>query len=75
VPFAEFVGSKVDAPVSAVGSITTGTQAEAILQKGIVDVVMIGRAALGDPYWPIRAAEELGETIDYIPKRYKGAIF
>jgi hypothetical protein len=36
---------------------------------------MIGRAALGDPYWPIRAAAELGETIDYIPKRYKRAIF
>jgi len=75
VPFAEFVGSKVDAPVSAVGSITTGTQAEAILQKGIVDVVMIGRAALGDPYWPIRAAKELGETINYIPKRMSRAIF
>ena len=75
VPFAEFVGEKVDAPVAAVGMITTGTQAEEILKKGIVDVVMIGRAALGDPYWPIRAAKELGAEIDYIPKRYKRAIF
>jgi 2,4-dienoyl-CoA reductase-like NADH-dependent reductase (Old Yellow Enzyme family) len=75
VPFAEFVGEKVDAPVSAVGMITTGTQAEGILQQGIVDVVMVGRAALGDPYWPIRAAKELGVELDYIPKRYKRAIF
>jgi 2,4-dienoyl-CoA reductase-like NADH-dependent reductase (Old Yellow Enzyme family) len=75
VPFAEYVGSRVDAPVSAVGSITSGTQAEEILQHGIVDVVMVGRAALGDPFWPIRAAQELGETIEYVPKRYKRAIF
>lgn len=75
VPFAEYVGSRIEAPVSAVGSITSASQAEAILQKGIVDVVMIGRAALGDPYWPIRAAKELGEKIDYIPKRYSRAVF
>lgn len=75
VPFAEFVGQKVDAPVSAVGMITTGNQAEAIMQQGIVDVVMIGRAALGDPYWPIRAAKELGVEIDYIPKRLNRAVF
>jgi 2,4-dienoyl-CoA reductase-like NADH-dependent reductase (Old Yellow Enzyme family) len=75
VPYAEFVGEKVDAPVAAVGMITTGAQAEAILQKGIVDVVMIGRAALGDPNWPIRAAKELGVAIDYVPKRYNRAVF
>jgi 2,4-dienoyl-CoA reductase-like NADH-dependent reductase (Old Yellow Enzyme family) len=75
VPLAEFVGSRVEAPVSAVGMITTGTQAEEILSHGIVDVIMIGRAALGDPYWPIRAAKELGVEIDYIPKRYKRAVF
>ena len=75
VPFAEYVGSKVDAPAAVVGMITTGTQAEEILQKGVVDLVMIGRAALGDPFWPIRAAKELGVEIEYIPKRYKRAIF
>lgn len=74
VPFAEHVGSKVDAPVSAVGMITTGVQAEAILQHGIVDVIMVGRASLGDPYWPLRAAKELGVTIDYQPKQFGRAI-
>lgn len=74
VPFAETVGSKVDAPVSAVGMITTGTQAEEILQHGIVDVIMVGRASLGDPYWALRAAKELGETLDYQPKQFGRAI-
>jgi len=74
VPFAEHVGEKVDAPVSAVGMITTATQAEDILEKGIVDVVMIGRAALGDPYWPLRAAKELGVELDYKPKQLGRAL-
>ena len=75
VPLAEFVGEKVDAPVSAVGMITEAEQAESILQKGIVDVIMVGRAALGDPYWPIRAAQKLGAEIDYVPFQYLRAIF
>jgi len=75
VPLAEFVAERVEAPVSAVGMITTGTQAEEILNHGKVELIMIGRAALGDPYWPIRAAKELGETIDYIPLRYSRAFF
>ena len=75
VPFAEYVGERVDASVSAVGMITTGTQAEEVLQHGKVDVIMVGRAALGDPYWPIRAAKELGEKIDYVPIRYSRATF
>ena len=75
VPLAEFVGERVEAPVSAVGMITTGTQAEEILSHGIVDVIMIGRAALGDPFWPIRAAKEMGVELDYIPKRYRRAVF
>ena len=74
VPLAEFVGEKVDAPVTAVGMITTGTQAEEILQNGIVDVIMIGRAALGDPFWALRAAKELGETLEYFPHQLRRAL-
>lgn len=74
VPFAETVGSAVDAPVSAVGMITSATQAEEILQRGIVDVIMVGRASLGDPYWALRAAKELGEKLDYQPKQFGRAL-
>ena len=75
VPLAEYVGERVEAPVSAVGMITTGTQAEEILSHGKVELIMVGRAALGDPFWPIRAAKELGVEIDYIPIRYSRAFF
>lgn len=49
-----------DAFVTAVGGITHAVQAEQILVSGQADGVSIGRAALGDPQWANRAAEELG---------------
>jgi 2,4-dienoyl-CoA reductase-like NADH-dependent reductase (Old Yellow Enzyme family) len=70
VPIAEFVADRVDEPVAVVGQITTGQQAEEILQRGNVDVIMIGRAELRDPMWPLRAAHELGVEVDYWPKQY-----
>ncbi len=70
VPVAEFVAERVEKPVSVVGQITSGTQAEDILQRGQVEVVMIGRAELRDPMWPLRAAAELGVDVDYWPKQY-----
>ncbi len=70
VGFAAEVASVVDEPVSTVGQITEAAQAEAILQSGKADVITIGRAALRDPYWPLRAAAELGVDVDYWPKQY-----
>jgi len=75
VPIAEFVAERVDEPVAVVGQITTGTQAEEILQRGNVDVIMIGRAELRDPMWPLRAAHELGAEVDYWPKQYSRGKF
>lgn len=43
-----------------VGMITSGTQAEHILRTGQADAVLLGRAFLRDPYWPLTAASELG---------------
>ena len=60
VPFAQQVRSRADVPVTAVGLITKPKQAERILEKGEADAVEIGRAALRDPYWPLRAAYKLG---------------
>jgi len=65
VKFAEFVAERVEEPVSAVGNIFDGPQAEAILQKGQVEVISIGRPFLRDPYWALRAASELGVEVDY----------
>ena len=47
-------------PTAAVGLIDTPAQAEAIVADGAADLVLLGRASLRDPYWPQRAARELG---------------
>jgi 2,4-dienoyl-CoA reductase-like NADH-dependent reductase (Old Yellow Enzyme family) len=70
VPLAEYVADRVNAQVSAVGQITDAKQAEEILQAGKVDVILIARASLRDPYWPLRAAHELGVEVDYWPNQY-----
>lgn len=73
VPLAEHIGKEISQPVGAVGQITTGIQAEEILQTGDVDVVLIGRASLRDASWPLRAAHDLNVELDYWPKQYSRA--
>jgi 2,4-dienoyl-CoA reductase-like NADH-dependent reductase (Old Yellow Enzyme family) len=70
VPFAKHIAERIKKPVSAVGQITEAKQAEEILQSGSVDVILIGRASLRDPYWPLRAAHELGVDVEW-PKQYE----
>ena len=60
VPFARDVRTKADVPTGAVGLITEPAQAQAILDEGSADVVLLARAALREPAWPLRAAHELG---------------
>ncbi|HEY3546299.1 MAG TPA: NADH:flavin oxidoreductase/NADH oxidase, partial [Propionicimonas sp.] len=59
VPLARAIRSASGLPVSAVGLITTAEQAEQTLVDEAADAVMIARAALRDPMWPLRAAHEL----------------
>lgn len=74
VPMAEYVADRVEQPVGAVGQITTGAQAEQILQDDKVEVILIGRASLRDPYWPLRAAHQLGVRVDW-PQQYRRGMF
>lgn len=60
VPAARDVRAGSGVRVSAVGLITDATQAEQILADGSADAIMLGRVALRDPMWPLRAAHELG---------------
>ena len=69
VPLAEYVADRISEPVSAVGQITDAHQSEEILQSGKVDVILIARASLRDPYWPLRAAAELGAEVQW-PEQY-----
>ncbi|NMO88194.1 NADH:flavin oxidoreductase/NADH oxidase [Actinomycetospora sp. TBRC 11914] len=60
VPFAERIRREADVPTGAVGLITDPAQAEKVLATGQADVVLLARAFLRDPHWPMRAAHELG---------------
>ncbi|WP_426623317.1 NADH:flavin oxidoreductase/NADH oxidase [Leifsonia sp. McL0607] len=70
VPFAEHVRSSAEVDVSAVGLITTPQQASDIVENCSADAVMLARELLRDPHFPLRAAHELGVTIDYWPPQY-----
>jgi len=77
VPAARAVRAGSGLPVSAVGVITTPHQAEQVLLDGAADVVLLGRAALRDPMWPLRAAHELGVSVDearWQPQYVRGAL-
>jgi 2,4-dienoyl-CoA reductase-like NADH-dependent reductase (Old Yellow Enzyme family) len=73
VRFAAEIRRKTGMATAAVGMITEPIQAEEILQKGEADAVMIARQFLREPYFPFRAARELGGEID-VPKQYGRAI-
>jgi 2,4-dienoyl-CoA reductase-like NADH-dependent reductase (Old Yellow Enzyme family) len=68
-PFAERIRREADIPTGAVGMITAAAQAEHILRTGQADVVLLARELLREPYWPLQAASELGDTADW-PVQY-----
>ncbi|CAN5460738.1 NADH:flavin oxidoreductase/NADH oxidase [soil metagenome] len=70
VPFADFVKHASSVDVSAVGLITEAQQAEEIVASGRADAVMLARAIMRDPHFPLRAAHELGVELDYWPEQY-----
>ena len=72
VKFAEAIRKEASVPTGAVGLITTSQQAEAILVEGQADVIFLARELLRDPYFPLRAAHELGVTVKW-PLQYERA--
>ncbi|WP_431931259.1 NADH:flavin oxidoreductase/NADH oxidase [Nonomuraea jabiensis] len=76
VPFARQVRDKAMLPVGAVGLITDPDQAETVLSEGSADVVLLGREALRDPSWPLRAAGRLEPATlrDRYPRQYLRAV-
>lgn len=61
--FAERIKREAGILTGAVGMITSPVQAQHILQTGQADAVLLAREMLRDPYWPRRAAKELGQEI------------
>jgi 2,4-dienoyl-CoA reductase-like NADH-dependent reductase (Old Yellow Enzyme family) len=68
-PFAEQIRREANILTGAVGMITSPVQAEHILGTGQADAVIIARGLLRDPYWPLRAARELGQATSW-PVQY-----
>jgi len=63
VPFANRIRRETGILTGAVGLITEPAQAEAILHAGQADMIVMARQLLRDPYWPIHAAQALGDQV------------
>jgi len=72
VPFAEAV-RKSGILTGAVGVIVSPEQAEAILNNNQADLIFMARELLRDPYFPLRAARELGYDEMLWPVQYERA--
>ncbi len=72
VPFAEKIKKDAGIFTGAVGLITNSKQAEEILLSNKADLVIMARQFLKDPYFPLHAAKELGQDIQW-PVQYDRA--
>jgi 2,4-dienoyl-CoA reductase-like NADH-dependent reductase (Old Yellow Enzyme family) len=63
VPNAARIRAEAAIPTAAIGFITSAAQAEQALRAGQADLVFLARELLRDPYWPLRAARELGASV------------
>jgi 2,4-dienoyl-CoA reductase-like NADH-dependent reductase (Old Yellow Enzyme family) len=69
VPFAERIRRDSRIATGAVGLITSPVEADAIISSEKADLILLARELLRDPYWPLRAARELGRQISW-PSQY-----
>lgn len=67
---AEMIKKQIGMDTGAVGLITTGIQAEEILQNDRSDLIFIGRGLLRNPHWAKEAADELKTQLE-APIQYK----
>jgi len=72
VEFAEKVKKEAGILTGAVGLITEAVQADTIIREGQADLVFMAREQLRDPYFPLRAAHQLGHEVKW-PVQYERA--
>jgi 2,4-dienoyl-CoA reductase-like NADH-dependent reductase (Old Yellow Enzyme family) len=70
--FAEAIRRESGIATGSVGMITDAIQAESVVVSEQADMVFLAREMLRDPYWPRRAAQELGTKIK-APVQYERA--
>jgi 2,4-dienoyl-CoA reductase-like NADH-dependent reductase (Old Yellow Enzyme family) len=69
VEFSEKVKKESGILTGAVGLITEAKQADTIIQQGQADLIFMARQLLRDPYFPLRAAHQLGHEVEW-PVQY-----
>jgi 2,4-dienoyl-CoA reductase-like NADH-dependent reductase (Old Yellow Enzyme family) len=75
IPFSAAIRSRTGIATGAVGLIYSPDMAEQVIANGQADIVIMARAMLNDPYWPIHAAKALKTKAPW-PKQYeRGDIF
>jgi 2,4-dienoyl-CoA reductase-like NADH-dependent reductase (Old Yellow Enzyme family) len=72
VPFATAIRKQTGIATGAVGLITKPAQANEIIENEQADAIFLARELLRDPYWPLRAAHELGVDVEW-PNQYARA--
>lgn len=71
IPLAQTVRAEAGIATGAVGLIHSPDLAESVIANGQADLVILGRALLSDPAWPLRAAATLkAENIEW-PRQYE----
>jgi 2,4-dienoyl-CoA reductase-like NADH-dependent reductase (Old Yellow Enzyme family) len=70
--FAEQIKREAGIKTGAVGLITTAREAAEIIEQNSADLVLLAREFLRDPFFPLHAAGELGDEIDW-PVQYQRA--
>lgn len=70
VPFAARIRAETGLLTAAVGLIHSADLAESVIANGQADLVMLGRALLADPVWPLRAAKALNTSVVW-PVQYE----
>ena len=71
--FAGRVRREAGVPTAAVGLITSPAQADHIIHTGQADMVLLGREILRNPYWPMNAAQALGQATSWPPQYLRAA--
>jgi len=67
--FAQRIRDEAEILTGAVGMITSPAQAEHIINTGQADAILMAREFLREPYWPLRAAQELRQSVSW-PVQY-----
>jgi 2,4-dienoyl-CoA reductase-like NADH-dependent reductase (Old Yellow Enzyme family) len=73
VPFAERIRRETGVRAAANWNLADPVFANAIVEEGRVDLVMLGRPMLANPHWPVYAAMVLGEErpYDMLPVQFR----